>query len=131
MGIVRYLLDTCTFVWLCAKPDQLSPAAVSAMKSKDSDLVISHVSILEITLKWTAGKIVLPFPPRTWVQAQMDIWQLDALSIEVDDIYRCGELPNVHRDPFDRLLVCTALSRNLVIVTPDEWIRRYPVSTLW
>lgn len=131
MGIVRYLLDTCTFVWLCAKPDQLSPAAVSAMDAEESDLVISHISILEITLKWSAAKIVLPSPPRAWIQKQMDVWGLESLAIQADDIYRSSELPGLHKDPFDRLLVSVALNRNLTIVTPDEWIKRYPVSTLW
>ena len=71
------------------------------------------VSILEIALKWTSGKIVLPLPPRTWVQTQMDIWQLDIVSIGADDIYRCTELPNVHKDPFDRMIVAQA-----IIATP-------------
>lgn len=128
---MRYLLDTCTFVWLCAKPDQLSATAVSAIGADDSSLVVSYVSILEITLKWTAGKIVLPSPPRTWIHEQMKVWAMQSLALQTDDIYRNSELPHLHKDPFDRLLVSAALNHNLTILTPDEWIRRYPVSTLW
>lgn len=131
MGVVRYLLDTCTFVWLCADPGQLSATATSSIGADDAVLVVSHVSILEVTLKWTAGKIVLPSPPRTWVEGQMNVWEMQSLAIQPDDIYRSSELPHFHKDPFDRLLVSVALNRNLTILTPDEWIRRYPVSTLW
>jgi PIN domain nuclease of toxin-antitoxin system len=128
---MRYLLDTCTFIWLCSKPDQLSPAAVSAANADDSRLVLSHASVMEICFKWTAGKIVLPSPPRMWVEQQIDTWELESLAIQADDAYRATELAQIHKDPFDRLLVSAALNQNLTILTPDDWIRRYPVSTLW
>jgi PIN domain nuclease of toxin-antitoxin system len=48
-----------------------------------------------------------------------------------DDIYRASELPALHADPYDRLLVATAIGRRLSLLTPDEWLKRYPVSCLW
>jgi len=61
----------------------------------------------------------------------MAVWGVESLPIQADDIYRSSELPGLHRDPFDRLLISVALNRNLIVVTPDEWIKLYPVSTLW
>ncbi len=94
-------------------------------------LLWSDDSALEIALKWSAGKLVLPDSPRRWLEGQIDTWGLDCLSLRRADIYRASELPAHHRDPFDRLLVATALGSNATILTPDEAIRQYPVSCRW
>ena len=60
VGVVRYLLDTCTFLWLVQQPAMLSPAAVSAINDPASELFVSDVSLWEITLKHAAGKLPLP-----------------------------------------------------------------------
>ncbi len=127
----RYLLDTCTLIWLSTEPEKLSPASVRAIDASDSILLWSDVSALEIGLKWSAGKLVLPDPPRHWLERQIDTWGLDCLSLRRTDIYRESELPAHHRDPFDRLLVAAALGANATILTPDEAIRQYPVSCRW
>ena len=127
----RYLLDTCTLIWLAAEPERLSAAARHAIDAADSALLFSDVSVLEITLKWTAGKITLPDPPRQWVERQVAQWELDCLSLTRDDIYRASELPMHHRDPFDRLLVAVALGAGAAILTPDDAIHDYPVSYRW
>ena len=125
------LLDTCTFIWLCSEPERLSQASKNAIDTADTPLLLSDVSALEITLKWTARKIVLPDPPRHWLERQVSTWALKCLAVTRADIYRAAELPGYHRDPFDRLLVATALNSNATILTPDEAIRQYPVSWRW
>ena len=120
-----------TFIWLCAEPSRLSTTVTQALNRRDALPVLSHVSILEITLKWTAGKIILPAPPRQWIGEQVAAWQIELLPIAPDDIYRASELPKLHADPFDRLLVATAIGRRLSLLTPDEWLKRYPVHCLW
>jgi PIN domain nuclease of toxin-antitoxin system len=126
-----YLLDTCTFIWLCADPKRLSDVARSAIDSTDSSLLLSDASALEISLKWSAGKIDLPDPPRHWIESQITAWSLDCRAVEREDIYRSAELPHHHRDPFDRLLVAAAINLNATILTPDDAIRAYPVSCRW
>lgn len=126
-----YLLDTCTFIWLCAEPERLSDTARSAIDATDTSLLLSDVTALEITLKWSAGKIVLPDPPRHWIETQIAAWSLDCRALSREDIYRAGELPHYHRDPFDRLLVSVAINANATILTPDDAIRTYPVSCRW
>ncbi len=129
--MIRYLLDTCTLIWLSTEPEKLSPTTVRAIDASDSVLLWSDVSALEIALKWSAGKLVLPDPPRHWLEGQIDAWGLECLSLGRADIYRASELPAHHRDPFDRLLVAVAVNANATILTPDEAVRRYPVSTRW
>ena len=132
MGPVnRYLLDTCTLIWLASEPERLSPAAQQAIDAVDSAVLFSDVSALEITLKWTVGKIILPDPPRLWIERQIARWELDCLPLTRDDIYRASELPAHHRDPFDRLLVAVALGAAATILTPDDAIHDYPVSYRW
>ena len=127
----RYLLDTCTLIWLASEPERLSTMAQQAIDAPDSALLFSDVSALEITLKWNAGKITLPDPPRQWVERQISHWDLDCLNLERDDIYRASELPAHHRDPFDRLLVAVALGAGATLLSPDDAIHDYPVSWRW
>ena len=130
-AVTRYLLDTCTLIWLCSEPERLSAQATEAIAAADSVLLLSDVSALEIALKWNAGKITLPDPPRHWIEQQTATWGLDCLSLKRTDIYRASELPAHHRDPFDRLLVAAALGATATILTPDEAIHKYPVSYRW
>ena len=129
--MTRYLLDTCTLIWLATEPEKLSPASVQAIDASDSVLLWSDVSTLEIALNWSAGKLVLPDPPRNWLEGQIDAWGLECLGLKRTDIYRASELPAHHRDPFDRLQVAAALGANATILTPDVAVRQYPVSTRW
>ena len=130
-ALSSFLLDTCTFIWLCSEPERLSAASKRAIDTADAPLLLSDVSALEITLKWTSGKIVLPDPPRHWIERQVSTWGLKCLSLSRADIYRAAELPEHHRDPFDRLLVASALNSDATILTPDKAVQRYPVSCRW
>ena len=128
---MRYLLDTCSFLWLCAAPERLSEKARDVLSQGGAELILSDVTALEIALKWLAGKIRLPAPPRSWVEEQAGLWSLVRAPISRTAIYHLTELPTLHADPFDRLLVATALEEDATIVTPDESIQRYPVAWAW
>lgn len=130
-ALSSYLLDTCTFIWLCSEPERLSTASRRLIDKADASLLLSDVSALEITLKWTSGKIVLPDPPRHWIERQISTWALQCLALSRADVHRAAELPEYHRDPFDRLLVAAALNSDATILTPDKAVRRYPVSCRW
>ena len=106
-------------------------AAQRAIDAADSAVLFSDVSALEITLKWTAGKLILPDPARQCIERQTARWELECLTLTRDDIYRASELPTHHRDPFDRLLVAVALGAAATILTPDDAIHDYPVSYRW
>ncbi len=124
------VLDTCTLIWLTSDAGRLSAAATAALDG-ESDLFVSDASRWEICLKWSAKKLELPSPPRTWIAEQARTWDLARLAIEEDDLYRAVELPDLHRDPFDRLLVAQTLARGARLVTPDPAIKQYPVAVVW
>ncbi|HZH04881.1 MAG TPA: type II toxin-antitoxin system VapC family toxin [Myxococcaceae bacterium] len=125
------LLDTCTFIWLTADPRSLSRKASKAIDAATLALYLSGASVWEICLKWKAGKLELPLPPRRWIEEQVNRWQLDVLPLNSDHFYATTELVDLHRDPFDRLIVTQAISEALTVVTPDAAIAAYPVGTLW
>jgi PIN domain nuclease of toxin-antitoxin system len=129
--VSRLLLDTCTLIWLVSAPDRLSRAASEAIDRQSTELLVSDATVWEICLKWQAGKIGLPKPPRTWIEEQAALWLLEALPIRRTHLCRVTEIPEHHHDPFDRLLVAQALDEGLTIATPDPDIRRYPVDVLW
>jgi PIN domain nuclease of toxin-antitoxin system len=124
------LIDTCTFVWLVSEPNRLSARAKAALDDAN-DIFLSDISVWEICLKWQSRKLELPSPPRHWVSEQMRVWSLTRLSLELEHLFRSVELPDLHRDPFDRLLVSQALTHDAKLVTPDAAIHQYPVAYLW
>ena len=124
------LLDTCTFIWLASEPSRISAEAAGAI-DEASDVYLSDVTVWEICLKWQSKKIILPALPRTWVEDQARAWQLRRRPIGREELYRTTELADIHRDPFDRLLVAQALVEGFRIVTPDPAIRQYPVTVVW
>jgi PIN domain nuclease of toxin-antitoxin system len=128
---VRLLLDTCTFIWLASAPDELSTQARERLDDTGSELMLSDASVWEICLKWQAGKLALPGPPRRWVEEQRRAWEVGRLPIEIEHLYRGTELPAHHRDPFDRVLVSQAIAEGLTLVSPDEVFRAYPVAVIW
>jgi len=128
---MKCLLDTCTLIWLCAEPDRLSSLARQMLDNPENELMLSHVSFLEISLKWTAEKLKLPAPPRSWIPEQVRKWGLSILPMDAEEIFRSSELPNIHKDSFDRLIVATAIRHECVLITPDKNIHCFPVDCRW
>jgi PIN domain nuclease of toxin-antitoxin system len=128
---VRLLLDTCTFLWMVSEPVRLSPAAIGAIVDPDNEVLLSAVSAWEIAVKHELGKLALDRPPERYVPEERARHGVEALALDDEATLHLHRLPAVHRDPFDRMLVCQALSGGLTIVTPDPRIARYPARVLW
>jgi PIN domain nuclease of toxin-antitoxin system len=128
---VKLLLDTCAFLWAIEGGDELSPTAREALVDPANDVFLSAVSVWEIAIKHGLGRLPLPEPPERYVPAQRSARGITALALDEDAVLQLPRLPALHRDPFDRVLVCQALAGGLSIVTPDPEICRYPVRILW
>ena len=95
---------------------------------------ISPVTIWELAIKVRSGKLQLPLAPLAWVQAIAERHQLSISNHGMDPslLCRAADLPLIHRDPFDRVLVATATDRKLTILTSDRIIPQYPgIHTVW
>lgn len=123
-----YLLDTSTLIWSVASPDRLSSTARRALKA--GPLVLSVVSYWEVVIKARKGLLTVADPVNWWSRAT-GVLGGEILSIRAAHISALAGLPDIHRDPFDRMLVAQATAEGLVFVGSDDQIRRYPVKTVW
>jgi len=128
---VRLLLDTCTFLWIVGGSSELSTRARAAFADPANETFLSAASAWEIAVKHRLGRLPLPSPPDEFVPAQRAAHGIEPLPVDEETALHVAKLPDLHRDPFDRLLVAQALVAGLVLLTPDDDIRKYPARTLW
>jgi PIN domain nuclease of toxin-antitoxin system len=128
---VRILLDTVTFLWALTDAPDLSDDARELFVDPENEVYLSSVSTWEIAIKHSRGKLPLPEPPVRFVPAQRKQHSIDSLPLDEEATLYLSRLPVLHKDPFDRMLVCQAIVHQLVILTPDELINQYPVRTAW
>jgi len=128
---LRILLDTCTFLWIAAGSRDLSSIARDLFSDPANDVYLSPVSAWEIVVKHSLRRLPLPEPPHLFVPRQRDLHEIAPLPLDEDAVLLLGRLPEYHRDPFDRMLVCQAVAHGLTVLTPDPGIVRYPVQTAW
>lgn len=127
---MKLLLDTCTFLWL-AGGHSLSPQADSLVRDPSHDVLLSAVSVWEISTKYRAGKLPLPEPPERLIPTERRLRGVEPLAFDEDAALVVSRLPMLHRDPFDRMLICQAIAHGLAIVTPDPMVAQYPVRIVW
>lgn len=127
----RYLLDTCTFLWLVAGDDALPGTVQETVRNPDNAIFLSAVSAWEIIVKNQAGKLPLPQKAEVFISRQRENHLLASLPLLEAHVLTLAKLPGFHRDPFDRMLVCQAIAEGLTILTPDEAISQYPVRVAW
>lgn len=128
---MKILLDTCTFLWIISGAEELSDTARELFKSPENEIYLSSVSFWEITVKYQLGKLPLPQPPRQYIPMQRENHGIDSLALKEADIAHLSTLPSVHKDPFDRMLICQTIEESMVLLTPDPLIQEYPVKTRW
>ncbi len=116
---------------MSSEPRRLSPVVRQVLGEAANELYVSSISIWEISVKCSSGKLklalALPDVVRQWIAD----YGLKFIEFSLRDALLEQKLAGIHRDPFDRMLVCQALSRQLVIATPDEAIRQYDVPAIW
>ena len=128
---MKILLDTCAFLWLIKGETQhLSQAAVTQILDPENEVFLSTISIWEILLKNKLNKLPLPEPVYGFVIQQREAHQIASLEVQETDLEVFSKLPDHHRDPFDRILICQAIQRQLRIMTTDTMIKQYPVPIL-
>ena len=128
---MKLLLDACTFLWFAQDAPVLSALARNACIDPDNELYLSVVSVWEIASKHHIGRLPLPEPASTYVPSRREHYGIVSLELTEEAIWQLPKLPPVHRDPFDRILICQAIVHGLIILTPDEHITKYPVRVKW
>ena len=117
------LLDTPVLVWAAASPERLGPAT-DLLRDADRRLV-SAVCVWELAIKQRLGKLSLGSDVRAWIRRVVRELALEPLPVTGEHAAGVEHLPDVHRDPFDRLLVAQALAEGAVLLTADQRLLGY------
>jgi PIN domain nuclease of toxin-antitoxin system len=128
---LRVLLDTCTFLWLVSGASELSETARRTFRDTGNEVFLSAVSVWEIAVKHALGRLPLPEEPAALVPHWRSAHGIEPLAVDETAVLHLTGIPPLHRDPFDRMLVCQAIAGGLVILTPDREVAAYPIRTLW
>jgi len=130
---MKLLLDTCTFIWLVTGNRRLSQTARELFLDNENRVYLSAISAWEITLK--QGKSGFPLPEgmhaRGFVGEGRRRHGIESLPLDEEATFDVARLPNLHADPFDRMLIAQAVAHQMAILTPDPHIHRYPVAVRW
>ena len=131
---MKYLLDTHTWIWANASPDQLSSSARKLLEgSLEIDLLLSAISPWEFSKLIAKGRLRITNHPRDWIEQALAMPGLSLVELSPDISYESTVLPdNFNSDPADQIIVATARSLGATIVTKDENMRQYPhVRSIW
>ena len=128
---MRYLLDTHTFIWMAADPAKLSDTVREIVVKSGNNLLVSAASGWETALLWKLARIELPEEPAFFVPQIIQSFSLTPLNISFETAITAATLPFIHRDPFDRLLVATAMQENISLLSKDSMLLKYNISVIW
>ena len=126
---MRVLLDTASFIFAVTSPDLLSKRAIGVLEDEDTIAELSAISLSEIAIKRTLGKLDLD---REQVATGLLDFRVQVLPYTVSHAYHLFDLPLHHRDPFDRQIIAQALAEDIPVVTSDKLFRRYrELKVIW
>ena len=128
--MASYLLDTHAAIWFFNGDDKISQTAKRAILDLSNRRFISIASAWEVAIKIGIGKLDFDGKAAGFVQLA-EINDITILPIKTAYLTALETLPLIHRDPFDRLIVATALAEQMTIITADVDIAKYPVSHIW
>lgn len=127
---MKLLLDTQVFLWSTMQ-QPFSQSASSAFLDPNNELYLSAASYWEICIKISIGKLTLADNWVRGIEDELASNEIGWLPITKEHCRQLVELPPLHGDPFDRLLIAQALTEKMTLLTADTNIRRYAVPTLW
>ena len=127
---MKLLLDTHTFLWYISADPRLPTNHRIAIQDPSNDVFLSVGSIWEAVIKYELGKLPLPAPPSDYLPLQREAHGITALPIDENAMVHLANLPPIHRDPFDRILIAQANQYGFSAVTIDPLVLAYPVAFL-
>jgi PIN domain nuclease of toxin-antitoxin system len=123
---MKLLLDTHIFLWLIDDDERLSDFFRSQLTNPNNENFLSVASLWECVIKYQLGKLSFPHSPAIYLPEQRRKHLIKSLVIDENSIAQLINLPPLHRDPFDRLLISQALQNDLIMVTEDQVVLAYP-----
>ncbi|NJL78253.1 MAG: type II toxin-antitoxin system VapC family toxin [Richelia sp. RM2_1_2] len=128
---MKALLDTHAFIWWVTDDSRLSSTARGIIADEGNVVFLSAASAWEIVIKVRLGKLNLPEPPETYIPSRLTMNRFSSLPIQMVHALQVVNLPDFHRDPFDRIIIAQSQVEKMPIVTVDTQVTRYPVDVIW
>lgn len=120
------LLDTHAFIWWTSDRDRLSKKALKYIEAHSQELAFSVVSAWEIALLHKKKRLELPLSPTDFIERALKHYGIEELVLHRTTALKAVNLPDIHDDPFDRVLIAEAQVGKLKLVTKDSVIPKYP-----
>jgi PIN domain nuclease of toxin-antitoxin system len=122
---MKILLDTHILLWAAGQPERLSTRARALLSDTQNALLFSPASLWEIAIKRELGRRDFEADPRVLRRGLLDNGY-EEIAIRSEHAVAVNDLPPIHKDPFDRMLIAQATIEGITLVTSDRLIARYP-----
>jgi PIN domain nuclease of toxin-antitoxin system len=119
------LLGTCDFLWFISDDPALPASTRQEVQNPANDVFLSVVSLWEIMINHALGKLPLPQPAKVYIPTQRELHNILPLNLEESSVKKLALLPAIHRDPFDRMLVCQTQDYDFRLASSDPIMRQY------
>jgi len=127
---MKFLLDTHVLLWFISGDARLPAEWRDTISHPQHEICLSVVSLWEAIIKYQLGRLSLPEPPERYLPKQRERHQIANLPLDEASVQQLATLSPIHRDPFDRMLVCQAIEHKLTTITVDDVFRAYPAPVL-
>jgi PIN domain nuclease of toxin-antitoxin system len=128
---LRVLLDTHIFLWWITDDSRLIANVRDIITDGTNELLLSVASCWEIAIKAQLGRIDLPDKPDKFIAEQLSLNAIISLPILAIHALNVFNIPSLHRDPFDRIIISQAMTESLPIITSDPVFEQYGIETIW
>ncbi len=128
---MKYLLDTHVFLWFSIDNPALSGKAKAIIESPDNEIYLSAAVVWEISIKLKIGKIKLRIDLDTFIANSIQKYYFMPLPITIPHTIQIYNLPDIHQDPFDRILIAQSQVEDISLITSDSLIKQYETKIVW
>ena len=122
---MRRLPDTHLLLWSAFEPERLSPLAITILTQPSDELYFTSASLWEIAIKFALRRLRFTIHPE-FVRSGLLSAGYGELTVRSDHALVLADLPLIHKDPFDRILIAQAIGEDIQLLTADSIIARYP-----
>jgi len=128
---MKFLLDTHTFLWWITDKPNLSDCVRDIIVDGNNEMFLSAASGWEIVIKSRIGRIQLTENPDTFLLNQLSLNAIQSMPITMRHALYVNNLPDIHKDPFDRIIIAQSILEDMPILTKDHYMAKYNVKVIW
>jgi PIN domain nuclease of toxin-antitoxin system len=124
-------MDTHAFLWFVSDDDRISSKAKSIIKNRNNEVYFSAASAWEMSIKIRLGRLTIEDDLDSFIINQLAENSFHALSVTISHSIYTSKLPEIHRDPFGRMIIAQSQVENMSLISKDKNIKKYKVPVVW